>query len=358
MGNRGFAKLGIVFAAALAVGVPAGASSAATASPTAARSIIPVGKQGTYGPSTVTAVGSTAYVTVAPLRNFALQGYLAYVDLGRKRVVARVNVGPNPEGFAFDGATGLGYVSNYDQHGTIRVVNLRAGKVVRTLPAGQNPWSLAVVGSRQGGGLVVLNNGGGKQAHGSIDIWSLSPLRHVRRLRLNFSPVGLASIGGDRMLIGSFTTKAAWVLDLRTLKLVRRVEVPAGPVNGLAAGTKHIYLSGLDGITVLDRRTLKTVGPMVEPLLPGNPLGVAVASGDMAYVVDNGAPGGVKPTGTVLGPGSPPFPNGTLQILRGTKTLGSRKLGRDAQEVTLADRGRKLLVTARLDAQLWMLPRP
>jgi hypothetical protein len=355
MGNRGYAMLGMVVTAALTGGVPAGVASAATASPTAARSIIPVGKPGTYGPSTVTAVGSMAYVTVAPLRNFALPGYLAYVDLSRKRVVAQVKVGRNPEGFAFDSATGLGYVSNYDKQGSIRVVNIRDRKVVRTLPAGLNPWSLAIVSSSRGRLLVVVNNGGGRG--GSIDIWSLNTMRRLRRIPVKSSPVGLASIGGARMLVGSFTTKAAFVLDLNALKLVRTVTVPAGPVNGMAAGTKHIYVTGLDGITVLDRRTLKATGPVIQPLVPGNPLGVTTASGDMAYVVDNGAPGGTKPTG-VLAPGSPPFPTGTLQILRGTKTLGSRKLGRDAQEVTLADRGRKLLVTARLDAELWVLTRP
>src|SRR5207302_1237060 len=312
MRQRGFATLGKGLAAAAAAGAVA-----VTASPAAARSLISVGKEGTSGPSTVTAVGPMAYVTVAPLRNLTLPGYLAYVDLGRRRVVAQVNVGRNPEGFAYDGATGLGYVSNYDSRksGTIRIVDIRGRKVVRTLPAGLNPWTLAVARSTHGRLLVVVNNGNGDR--GSIDIWNLSRTRRISRLALRFSPVGLTSIGGNRMLVGSFNGGAAWVLDLNRLKLVRKVAIPAGPVNGLAAGTKHIYVTGFGGITVLDRRTLKPVGPVVDPSVPGNPLGVAVASGDTAYVVDNGAPGASKPTGG-LAPGSPPFPNGTLQILRGT----------------------------------------
>jgi DNA-binding beta-propeller fold protein YncE len=299
-----------------------------------------------------------AYVTVAPQSDLT-KGYLVYVDLRRNRVVARVNVGPNPEGFAFDRVTGLGYVSNYAKRGAIRVIDIRHRKVVQTLPAGLNPFNLAVVTSGQRRLLVVLNNGTTQPARGSIDIWNLKTMRRARRIPVSFSPAGLASIGTDRMLVGSFASGAAWVLDLNKLKLVRRVTVPVTAVNGLASGTKHIYVTGLDGISVLDRRTLKPVGPVIKPLPPGVPLGVATF-GDVAYVVNNGAPGATRnpPCGVCGGNTSAPFPAGALQILRGTTTLGSRKLGRDAQDVAVADGNRKLLVTARLDGTLWVIPRP
>lgn len=322
---------------------PAPATSAQPPARTTTPTKIAVGKR----PQGVVAVGSTAYVTNAPLRG-KMPGQLVYVNLRRDRVFARVTVGKDPLSLAIDAAKGLAYVSNFIP-GTVSVINLRQRKVVDTLQAGFGPTNVALVGPKRHRMLVVLNQGYLKPPRGSIDIWDLRTMKRVRRLNVNYNPSGLASLGHERVLVGSENTGHAYVLNVKKRRFVRRLTLPVLAVHEIAAGSKFIYVTAEasnsigGGTVVLSRHGLKQVGRVVKALAPGDPLFVAVSSDNRAYVVNNGF-------------GEPVV--STLQVLRGPHTIGSRKLGKCTIGIALAQRERTLLATVFDEGKLWVFPRP
>jgi YVTN family beta-propeller protein len=324
-------RLLLALTAALAVSVPAAAAAAAPVK----MSVGPAAVQ-------VVAAGSVAYVASAPLK--AKPGHLVFVDLRRDRVFARVTVGHNPEAIAVDQTSGRAYVANYDDPGSISVIDVRLRKVVRTLPAGANPGNLAVVGPRGHRLLVVLNQGQTSPTRGSVDVWNLRTMKRLGRLRTKFTPIGLASLGAERMLVGDANKGYAYVLDPNRMRLVRRVTIPAGPVNDIAVGPTLVYVTAdPEGITVLSRLTLTPVGSVVPSLPPSDPVRVAVSATDIGYVVDNGF--------------GAPHP-GTLQVLDGAGTAAFRPLGLNAIGIALTQDQRTLLVTAYDEGKLWVLPVP
>ena len=292
--------------------------------------------------SAVASSGQFAYVASAPLS--AKAGSLAFVDLPRNRVIGRVHVGHNPMAVAVDSRRRFAYVANYDVKGSVSVVDLRRRVIARTLPAGKDPGNVQLA-SRGGRNLLLVENQGVTEpAKGSVDVWDLGTMRRIRRLATGFNPIGLALLPGrGQALVGDGNRGFAWVLDLGQLRFVKRVPVPAGPVNDIEVGGQRVYVVSVGGISVLRQSTLAPLGQVVKPLKPFDPLTVAVTPSGIGYVVDNGF-------GMPLA--------GTVQILAGPRTAGRRTVGQNAIGIALAQHNTRLVVTSYNEGTLWVIPTP
>ncbi len=299
---------------------------------------VPVGP----APTAVASARHYAYVTSAPSGQ---AGSLAFVDLHRETTVAHVPVGENPQAVALDPGGRFAYVANFDTQGSVSVVDLRLRRVVRTLPAGVNPADVAVA---QPGGhklLLVVNRGPMDTEQGSIDVWDLKTTRRIAQVVVNFNPIAIAVLTtGRRALVGDTNDGFASVLDLRQLRIVKQVTVPAGPVNDLAVGRRLVYLACAGGITVLRQSTLAPVGGVVTPVPPQFPNTDAVSPADVGYVVNAGG-------------GAPGVP-GALQILSGPNTVGTAPLSTSPDGIALTSNSRTALVTSFDDGTLWIVPLP
>jgi YVTN family beta-propeller protein len=289
----------------------------------------------------VASAGHFAYVTSAPPGQ---AGSLAFVDLRREKTFAHVTVGQNPQAVALGPGGRFAYVANEDAQ-SVSVVDVRLRRVVRTLAAGIDPVDVAV--ARPGGHklLLVVNKGPMLPTQGSIDVWNLKTMRRIAHVVVNFNPLAIAVLTtGHRALVGDGNDGFAFVLDLRQLRIVKQVTVPAGPVLDLAVGRRLVYLACAGGISVLRQSTLAPVGGVVTPVFPQFPSSDAASPADVGYVVNAG--------------GGAPDQAGALQILSGPNTVGTEPLSTLPDGIALTSNSRTALVTAFNDGTLWLVPLP
>jgi len=136
-------------------------------------------------------------------------------------IVATVSVGRAPFAMALSQDARRLYVGNV-QSGTVSVIETGTFKVVDVLQSGAMPYGAAVVDD---GSRVLVTN----QQAGTVAVLGMpdAPPAHVK---VGAYPEGIVIVAdGARCYVANWFSDDVSVIDLITLKEVRRVKVPGGP---------------------------------------------------------------------------------------------------------------------------------
>ena len=195
-------------------------------------------------------------------------GSVSVVDLRDGTVVRRVAVGADPRAIAVDEQDGRVFVAN-DDDASVSVLDARSGVPLRTTRVGLGPRALAVDAPSHR--VFVLSAGDG--AVSVLDARSGVLLRTIhldaaptygsttsRVIVPSFGSVAVAALGG-RVFVGS--GQAITVLDVRSGRVLRTVRVTEA-VRHLAVDprTGHVFIAGTTAVSLLDVRhswSLRTI---------------------------------------------------------------------------------------------------
>jgi DNA-binding beta-propeller fold protein YncE len=195
-------------------------------------------------------------------------GSVSVVDLRNGTVVRRVAVGDDPRAIAVDEQDGRVFVAN-DDDASVSVLDARSGVPLRTTRVGPGPRALAVDAPSHR--VFVVSAGDGTVS--MLDARSGVLLRTIhldaapaygsttsRVIVPSFGSVAVAALGG-RVFVGS--GQAVAVLDARSGRVLRTVVVTEA-VRHLVADPRagHVFIAGDTGVSLLDARhswSLRTI---------------------------------------------------------------------------------------------------
>jgi YVTN family beta-propeller protein len=136
-------------------------------------------------------------------------------------IVATVSVGRAPFAMALSPDAKRLYVGNV-QGGTVSVINTATFAVIDVLQSGAMPYGAAVVDD---GSRVLITN----QQAGTVVVLATQGVPPAQ-VKVGAYPEGIGIVAdGARCYVANWFSDDVSVIDLATLKEVRRVKVPGGP---------------------------------------------------------------------------------------------------------------------------------
>lgn len=230
-------------------------------------------------------------------------GDLSVIELGSNRVVATIPLGKRPRGIRASPDRTTLYValsgSPYAPPGVdekslpppdrsadgIGVVDVRAARLVKLIPAGTDPEQLAV--SKDGSRLFIANEDGG-----TATVLDLATGRVVASIPVGGEPEGVElRPDGAIVYVTSEEDGEVFAIDTAKLAVLRKFSVPPRP-RGIAflPDGSRAYITCENGgtIAVVDARThtvLSTIKPSGEMI---RPMGVVVAPDGKSLYVTTG----------------------------------------------------------------------
>jgi hyaluronoglucosaminidase len=223
------------------------------------------------------------------------------VNLGRRRIGAKVTVGSLPSALAYAaGGARLLVVTQGDD--LLHEIDTATHKVVHTIGVGVEPDAVAVAPGGTGGKGIALVANLDSNSVTPVDLgtwWAGPPVP------VGTEPVAIAVYapvaGGATAFVADFGDDTVTPIDLSTMQAGAAVAVGPGPqAIAVAAGEVLVGNFGNRTLTPINAATLK---PGLAVTLPLNPTGIAVASTDAAvYVCGGAAVVGVTTLGLVVGP--------------------------------------------------------
>lgn len=220
--------------------------------------------------------GRQAVVTTA----FYDRPGIGIVDLARGRV-ERVDAGAEPCAVAFDTEGERAYLTDGGTEGTLSELDVKRGRVHRSVAVGRHPRGLAV--TPDGELALVAVNGGA-----SVVLVALDRLRVVDRIKTLPYPRDIAiSPNGKRAFVthNGFGAHQVTVLDLQKRREVRRSAVgpaPSGIAFNVSGSRALVALSESGKAAVLDGRSARRLR---VTQVGGSPAFVGVAR-NKAFVAD------------------------------------------------------------------------
>jgi DNA-binding beta-propeller fold protein YncE len=165
------------------------------------------------GPVAVDERSGHAFVLDRSIDSFSI------IDTASGRVLHTINVGAQtyPQAVAVDGHTGRVFIAVSDESraGRVRVLEVRSGRILRTVMVGWDPIAL-VVAVRAGRVCAVNAGSTAAGSTGSISVLDATSGRLVRTVRLGMSPHAAAvdERAGRLVVVGDPVVGAAPVTDV------------------------------------------------------------------------------------------------------------------------------------------------
>jgi YVTN family beta-propeller protein len=196
---------------------------------------------------------------------------VAAFDIASGRVIKSYSLPAEPGGLTLSADKSHLYVTCARPKGRVKVINLRTGKIISTLPAGHTP--MAPVLSSDGKTLYVCN-----RFDNNVSAVDLTSRKQITRIPVEREPVAAALGPNGRFLFvnnhlpagaanrGNIAA-AVSVIDTRTNKVVTSIELPNGttalqgiciPPDGRYAYAAHILARYTVPTTQLERGWINT----------------------------------------------------------------------------------------------------
>ncbi len=186
----------------------------------------------------------------------ANDGSVSFIDLKTNTQTAEVGTGVN------HGQTAIGLVQNgakayigQNQKNKMLIMNTTTRTVTGTVAVGFGAADITATNGRAYVALVQPQK---------VAVVDAASDKLIKQIQLAQDPQNVTVAPGGRYVwVGSAQTGLIWVIDGSTQTVVRRLIVTkGGPVSGVAFSPngKRVWVSGLGGITVLNRSTGKQIG--------------------------------------------------------------------------------------------------
>lgn len=170
------------------------------------------------------------------------EGSLSILDLNTGKVLRSVSVGPDPRQVAVDERSERVFVTN-DDNATVSVLDARTGTVLGALSVGQRPHAVTVDPS--GHHAFVANT-----ADNTISVLDAARALVQRTMHVSsdlFLDSATLAAGGDRIVVGG--AGAVYVLDAHSGTIMHSIALD-GPM-ALDAAAGQLYVAGAGGVRVL-----------------------------------------------------------------------------------------------------------
>lgn len=227
-----------------------------------------------------------------------MSGDISVVDPVARALVATIPVGKRPRGVRISPDASTLYVAlsgspiggpGVDEASLpppdrrfdgIGVVDLRTGRLMKTLRGGSDPEQLAV--SRDGGRLFIANEDAAE-----VTVLDVAAGQVISTIRVGGEPEGVdLSPDGKWVYVTSEEDNEVSVIATDTLDVVATVEVGARPRStGFLLDSSRAYVSAENAaaVYVVDSRQHRLIGPVKLPDAAMKPMGV-VAAPDRPHV--------------------------------------------------------------------------
>jgi len=240
-------------------------------------------------------------------------GTVSILETRRGGVLRTVSIGIDPNAVAVDEMTARAFVVDggaFDSNGiqtgpgSVSVIDVGAGRVLRTVSVGISPVAAAV--DQQAGRVLVVNRGASGAA-GTVSIIDAHSGALLQTTRVGLYPTAIAIDAPlGRAFVANFVSDTVSLIDVRRGRVQRTITL--GPSPGTLAAvavdarTAHVFVlslpprfedesgSGLGHLTMLDATTgriVRTIGVM-NPVA----LGIDQRTG-RAFVGQSSAQGGL-----------------------------------------------------------------
>ncbi len=226
----------------------------------------------------ITPDGRFAFTT-----NFG-DGTIGKIAIGEKRWIYRQkNFDPKrkdlslPVEIAFDSTRPWAYISDFS-HGRVRVFDWQADTFIKDIAVGSLPKILEV--SPDGKRLWVSNWGSN-----AVSVVDLDSLKEIKRIPVNSAaPRGIALTMDGRVYVCDFDGSAISIIDAGSLELIKVIKAPRLPRHAVARGdTAYLTLYGTGKLWVMTGDTL-----VKEYAIGGHPK-TLVLFGHYAFIANYGA---------------------------------------------------------------------
>ena len=189
---------------------------------------------------------------------------LTLIDAGSLKIIGEIAVGEKPHGLATSPDSRRVYAS-VESTNQLLAIDVESRRIVGTVALGQRPNQISV--SADGRYVYVPLRG-----EAGLHIVDTSTMQVVKRLDVPSEPHNsYAPPAGRRVYLGCMTGKSIIVVDARSQLIEREVPMPA-PVRPIAIksdeSVAYVALSELHGFAVLDLKTDKVVQRVELPKLP------------------------------------------------------------------------------------------
>jgi YVTN family beta-propeller protein len=259
---------------------------------------------------------------------------LSIVDAVKRRVSRTVRLKATPRYVAVSGDGAQVYVSTYEKDFSgsgVAVIDVRAGKVVQTVPTGPQPFALAV--AKDGRIWVPIHHAR------RVEVITGKPLRVAARVNVPQNPHGVGfSLDGTLAYTPDHESDLVSVIDTRTLAEVKTIPVGDAP-HGLAVSPdgRTIFVTNYEADTVQKINTSERAVIGMDSV-QHHPQSVTFASDGLhAYVVNEGS-------------------NSVSTLLTATgRVTAQLKVGRSPRTVAAAADGRFVYVTNAGDNTITVL---